>query len=388
MPLSSFESAKRYHEDLTKRWKSVANTGKDLYGNNASLDAIAKEQSRVGTMYADDFFRDAMSRVGTKKPSTSVNRTSYRPTNRNTLSFAEALEQARSQVDPAGRIAEARTNKMFADNRSALPQILAARGQSQGGLRAEAEQGLTQEQAMALNEITLTQDAAAQELARRLQERSEDMGMAQDIQDFQRWLSQEQLNLQSQGMEADLAQRLWERQFREGEADRAAAQWDQSFAYQQARDSIMDNRWKAEFDENVRRFGLEYGLQVARENRQISNDAFNRSMQLARLEQEQAAGAGEPNVDMEKVRSEAIFLARNLPAWEDSNEAQRKNLISQMERHVLGQYDITRFGYGPPGTSFTYNQGAPPTTNQYSRTMDVLRNYQKMMSDDDILKAL
>lgn len=51
----------------------------------------------------------------------------------------------------------------------------------------------------------------------------------------------------------------------------AGQQLDQSneqFAYQKARDAIADKQWQAQFDESVRQYGLNYGLQMLSENNQ------------------------------------------------------------------------------------------------------------------------
>lgn len=55
----------------------------------------------------------------------------------------------------------------------------------------------------------------------------------------------------------------------------------QQFAYQQARDQIADSQWKAQFDEDTRRYGLDYAL-----NRQVS--LGNLSLQQAQLAQSRA----------------------------------------------------------------------------------------------------
>lgn len=49
-------------------------------------------------------------------------------------------------------------------------------------------------------------------------------------------------------------------------------------AYQMARDAIADERWKMQFDEDVRRFGLQYALDQARLRNQISEAAADRAL--------------------------------------------------------------------------------------------------------------
>ncbi|WP_054954999.1 hypothetical protein [Paenibacillus dakarensis] len=58
-------------------------------------------------------------------------------------------------------------------------------------------------------------------------------------------------------------QQLTENQFR-----------NEQFAYQKARDGISDQQWKAKFDEDVRQFGLSYGLQkLSEQNQQAYREA-------------------------------------------------------------------------------------------------------------------
>lgn len=58
------------------------------------------------------------------------------------------------------------------------------------------------------------------------------------------------------GQAQDFSQQLATRQ-----QDTSEKQYTEQFAYQQARDAITDKRWQTEFDENVRQYGLSYGLQ-------------------------------------------------------------------------------------------------------------------------------
>lgn len=74
------------------------------------------------------------------------------------------------------------------------------------------------------------------------------------------------------GQAQDFSQNLATRQ-----QDTAEKQYTEQFAYQKARDAITDKRWQTEFDENVRQYGLNYGLQQLSQ----SNDASYRQAQLA-----------------------------------------------------------------------------------------------------------
>ncbi|WP_211749930.1 hypothetical protein [Paenibacillus sp. Marseille-Q4541] len=57
--------------------------------------------------------------------------------------------------------------------------------------------------------------------------------------------------------------------------DQGQQAWNNNFAleqyaYQKARDAITDTQWKAQFDENVRQYGLDYGLAKLREDNQVA----------------------------------------------------------------------------------------------------------------------
>ncbi|MBB6672631.1 hypothetical protein [Cohnella nanjingensis] len=57
------------------------------------------------------------------------------------------------------------------------------------------------------------------------------------------------------------------------EMDENVRQYNQNYAYQQARDAIKDKQYQQTFDENVREHDLAYALQKAQLAHQISNDA-------------------------------------------------------------------------------------------------------------------
>jgi hypothetical protein len=99
--------------------------------------------------------------------------------------------------------------------------------------------------------------------------------------------------LQGQQLDQQAEQQAWENRFNYGQAigqfsngqktlqaqqmDTANQQYTEQFAYQKARDAITDQRWQTEFDENVRQYGLNYGLQQLSQ----SDDNAYRQAQLA-----------------------------------------------------------------------------------------------------------
>lgn len=98
-------------------------------------------------------------------------------------------------------------------------------------------------------------------------------------------------------------------QYARGRDQVADQRYAEERAYQMARDAIMDERYKMEFDENARRFGLNYALDQARLNQQISDSAAGRALQerglaleersLALREQE-AESAGQADMEAER----------------------------------------------------------------------------------------
>lgn len=60
--------------------------------------------------------------------------------------------------------------------------------------------------------------------------------------------------------------------------------YDQEFAYQQARDQIKDEQYKLQFDEDVRRHGLDYALRQAAQDNQFANAAADNARANAQLD--------------------------------------------------------------------------------------------------------
>lgn len=140
---------------------------------------------------------------------------------------------------------------------------------------------------------------------------------------------------------ANLApQTLQARQFEE-----SVRQADRDFAYRQLRDQIADKQWQKQFDEDTRRFGLEYAL-----NRQIqlgnlsarqaelalSRQRLNADLQQQALDnqfrerelalRQQAQQQGSP---YNELALKAIQLAQNDPNWSMADDQTRQQLIDR-----------------------------------------------------------
>jgi hypothetical protein len=81
----------------------------------------------------------------------------------------------------------------------------------------------------------------------------------------------------------------------------------QQFAYQKARDAITDQKWKAEFDENVRQFGLNYALNRLQE----SNQQAYRQAQLALAQDDNARAWAQLDYQMSQPPSSSGGLTAN-----------------------------------------------------------------------------
>jgi hypothetical protein len=93
---------------------------------------------------------------------------------------------------------------------------------------------------------------------------------------------------------------------RQGQAfDQQFAQ--EQFAYQKARDAISDQRWKAEFDENVRQFGLNYALNRLQE----SNQQAYRQAQLALAQDDNSRAWAQLDYQMSQPASTSGGLTAN-----------------------------------------------------------------------------
>lgn len=81
--------------------------------------------------------------------------------------------------------------------------------------------------------------------------------------------------------------------------DTSEKQYNESFAYQKARDAISDKQWQTKFDEDVRQYGLSYGLQKLA----AQNDQSYRQAQLALSEDDNARAWASLDYDMSQTPS-------------------------------------------------------------------------------------
>ena len=89
--------------------------------------------------------------------------------------------------------------------------------------------------------------------------------------------------------------------------------YDERMAYQRERDRIEDERDKRNFDEDVRRFGLQYALQQQQERRLAANAAADQALARARFEYQKERDR------IEDERYERERLAKQQPGLSDED---------------------------------------------------------------------
>ena len=126
------------------------------------------------------------------------------------MSMDEALKRANEQLNPTEELNRMNMLNTYRQQREKLPQYLNARGQAFGGLRGGLETELTQDEAMALEELSLRSAAEKQNVAQSLYQG--DFDRAQSLSD--RLFQQEQLN-------AQLANQQWQAQMQSFNQDKS-----------------------------------------------------------------------------------------------------------------------------------------------------------------------
>jgi len=140
------------------------------------------------------------------------------------------------------------------------------------------------------------QNGAPQNLAG--QNQSFNQGMETRKQNFTEESFVKEFNERVRATGVDEALRWADQKFRETSFDRTQTevenqnaisndQWSQTFAYQKVRDSVADSQWQTQFDEDTRRFGLNYALDQLVTNNQITQSEADSARANAQLELQQ-----------------------------------------------------------------------------------------------------
>jgi len=118
---------------------------------------------------------------------------------------------------------------------------------------------------------------------------------------------------------------------------------DREYAYRLARDKIMDERYKQEFDEDVRRFNLEYALNKAVQNRQLSQADARIALERAQLAQRQREFAADQDWRAKQYELDLARLNQSRQPEPRTAEEVRTYLDSMVQRDPsTGQITNTR----------------------------------------------
>ena len=169
-----------------------------------------------------------------------------------TMGVQEAMTLARSQLNPLYQQARTNAGAINQQQQALLKQQLNARGQLRGGTANQGAINLSTGLQRTLGDIDTQHNAQVAQLAEQLRQRSQENARQALADAFQRYQAQQGLNMQAQqlnyGVQRDII---------------GDQRYDEQQAYQRARDSIADEWKQREFDENVRRYGLERAMQEA-----------------------------------------------------------------------------------------------------------------------------
>lgn len=160
------------------------------------------------------------------------------------ISYEEAMQRASGVLGPQMEASKSRLMQTYMKQRKLLPKYLNARGQLYSGLRTGGEAALSQEEAMALEQLSLDIAAKQAEMAQSIQERDENRAraLAEQMWQAQQADADKQLALYQAAMQnyaaekdsrANLLLRLMQQEEDKETAARAAQQWEKEFGLQQ-----------------------------------------------------------------------------------------------------------------------------------------------------------
>lgn len=158
------------------------------------------------------------------------------------------LSQARQEVRPQFDRAIGQLTQQVEGTRRQLPQQLASRGQALGGLRGQQEDTLTRDLAYGTADLQAQSEMAALQRADVLGQRFTEEQRYQDEVAFRERSFEEQQRMNQFSMQTTL---------------RGLDNQDRAFEFQEERAKIEDEWQQIKFDEDVRRFGLDYGIKQA-----------------------------------------------------------------------------------------------------------------------------
>lgn len=196
-------------------------------------------------------------------------------------------------------------------------------------------------------------------------DRSFDRGVLESDRNFDRGVTESDRNYNRQVGRDAVGDEQWNRTY-ERQIDRDAAadsQWQQSFEYQRmsdqqkmdyqkARDQIKDEQYKQQFDEDVRRFGIDTALKQAAQANQFANAAAdnaraNRSLDLQERrftydKEQDAKGKQLTDVQISDIIDSSPLLQKQY----DDNGKLTGSSVPEQNKQALAQY-IASLGLPP-----------------------------------------
>lgn len=163
------------------------------------------------------------------------------------MSDEEARRRAEAQLKPKFDAARNTTIRSFADQRELLPQLLNARGQLFGGLRAGGESKITQKQAEAMEKMNLEYQSALSQMALAIQE-----------EDYARASQLAQMLYKKQVDQAALDNQAWNNNMTQWNSDQNRAmnalQWALGDLRTQEAAELAQSNWQKNFDQTAENY--------------------------------------------------------------------------------------------------------------------------------------
>lgn len=200
------------------------------------------------------------------------------------MSFAQQNQQPVNPYSTAQYAAyKGQSDRRAQEGTRAAQEALGSAGFGRSTTLGERAQGIQNQEAQFLETQIIPQILAAEE-AKRQQQFSNMSSLLDPLMNQRNYADNRAQTERGNAFDA-LSYLLGEDQRRidndraDRDFDRGVLESDRNFEYTQARDQIADERYKVEFDEDVRRHGLDYAMRKAQLNNQIANSNADNSRQ-------------------------------------------------------------------------------------------------------------
>jgi hypothetical protein len=185
---------------ISSALQNAADSGSDTTGSGRRITPMTAEEyqarrdARTAARSAGDY-NNQLYDTGSLSGYPSV---SY-------MDYDTAMKQAQNQLEPQYQSSYNDMLNSYQQQRKLLPAQLNARGQLNGGLRTGGEAGLTQRQAMALEQLALQNKASQAELAGSIQNNDWSRAQQAAANQFQAMQFQKQMEMQRYQLEMQRA---------------------------------------------------------------------------------------------------------------------------------------------------------------------------------------